>query len=173
MKRILRYLLKLLSNDKIQYSIGNVKYHNSLIDTLVPSLVKIGDNFISAPGSIVLAHDASLLVHFNRYRVEKTVIGNSVFLGANAVVLAGVNIGDNVIVGAGSVVTKDIPNNMVVAGNPARVISTVDEYYEKCTQKDILITPPSSFQKIFQNKFLDKEDLEAFQKIAENKINAR
>ena len=147
-----------------EYKIGNVKYHNSLVDSLVPEFVEIGDNFISAPGSIILAHDASLLRHYGEYRVEKTIIGNNVFLGANAVVLAGVNIGDGAIIGAGSVVTKDVDMNTVVAGNPAQRISTVQEYREKCQKKNVLIEAPESFNKIFKNKLLTQADIEAFRK---------
>ena len=51
--------------------------------------------------------------------------------------MRGVTIGDNSIIGAGAVVTKDVPKNTVVAGNPARVISTIDEYYEK-TKNNLL-----------------------------------
>lgn len=50
------------------------------------------------------------------------VIGNNVVLGANVVIIGNVSIGDNVIIGAGSVVVKDVPDNCIVAGNPARVI---------------------------------------------------
>ncbi len=50
------------------------------------------------------------------------IIGNHVWIGENALILKGVKIGDNSIVGAGSVVTKDVPNNSIVAGNPARII---------------------------------------------------
>lgn len=162
--QILKSILKHLEKTEPRYKIGNVKTHNSLVDSLVPSMVKIGDNFISAPGSIILAHDASLLIHFNKYRVEKTVIGNNVFLGANAVVLAGVTIGDGAIIGAGSVVSKNVESNMVVAGNPARVISSVQEYYEKCEAKSILYTPPKGFKNIFLNKPLKQEDKIAFEK---------
>lgn len=49
----------------------------------------------------------------------------------NSTILKGVHIGDNVIIGAGSVVTKDIPDNVVAAGNPCKVIMTLDEYHEK------------------------------------------
>ncbi len=52
-------------------------------------------------------------------------IGNNVWFGRNCVVLPGVTIGDNVVVGAGSVVTKDIPDNAVVGGNPAKIIKQV------------------------------------------------
>lgn len=173
MKRLLRYVLRCLRLEKItiKYKIGNVKYHNSLVDSLVPEQVEIGDNFISAPGSIILAHDASLLVHFNKYRIEKTVIGDNVFLGANAVVLAGVRIGNGAIIGAGAVVTRDVPENTVVAGNPAKVISSVEEYYHKCEKRSVLITPPKGFKNIFENQGLSSEDIEKFQQDVQNKIN--
>ncbi|NRA94502.1 MAG: serine acetyltransferase [Psychroserpens sp.] len=54
------------------------------------------------------------------------VIGNNVTVGANVVIIGDITIGDNVIIGAGSVVVKDIPSNAVVAGNPAKVIRTLD-----------------------------------------------
>jgi bifunctional N-acetylglucosamine-1-phosphate-uridyltransferase/glucosamine-1-phosphate-acetyltransferase GlmU-like protein len=161
-KKILQYL-GLREEKKMEYKLGNVKYHNSLVDSLVPQFVEIGDNFISAPGSIILAHDASLLVHYGEYRVQKTVIGDNVFLGANAVVLAGVKIGDGAIIGAGSIVTKDVAPYMVVAGNPAKEISSVKAYRERCSQKNILVKAPNSFNKLFDNKLLDKSDIDAFQ----------
>ncbi|HZF70599.1 acyltransferase [Sulfuricurvum sp.] len=163
--KILRYVGLDLS-PKPKYTIGNIKSHNSLIDSLLPQFVQIGDNFISAPGSIILAHDASLLYHTGHYRVQKTIIGDNVFLGANAVILPGVTIGDNVIIGAGSVVTKDIPNGMVIAGNPAKIISSVDEYILKCRQRNILIKAPDTFQKIFEGKDLNQSDIETFQNSA-------
>ena len=55
------------------------------------------------------------------------VIGDNVYIAANATVIGGVNIGNNVIVGAGSVVIKDIPDNSVVVGNPARIIRSINE----------------------------------------------
>jgi len=167
--KLLKRILRRLEKNEPKYTIGNVKQHNSLVDSLVPSMVEIGNNFISAPGSIILAHDASLLVHFNTYRVEKTVIGDNVFLGANAVILAGVTVGDGAIIGAGSVVSKNVERSMVVAGNPAKVISTVQEYYEKCKAKDILYTPPKGFENIFLNKALQEEDKIAFEKSIQNR----
>ena len=53
---------------------------------------------------------------------RQPIIGNTVNLGANVVIIGNIHIGDNVIVGAGSVVVKDIPDNCIVAGNPARII---------------------------------------------------
>ena len=120
---------------------GPDKYYkkgmNSNIDAL-SDLVEIGEGFISAPGSIILAHDASTITHTGKLRVEKTIIGKNVFLGANAVVLPGVNVGDDSIIGAGAVVTKDVPKGVVVAGNPAKFISTVEDYMLKCKERNVL-----------------------------------
>lgn len=55
------------------------------------------------------------------------IIGNNVEIGANTVIIGGVKIGDNVKIGAGSVVIKDIPNNAIVVGNPARVIKYIND----------------------------------------------
>lgn len=124
---------------------GKGFYSNSLIDTLFPELIEIGDEFVSAPGSIILAHDASTLIHTGKYRIQKTQIGNRVFLGANSVVLPGVTIGNNVIIGAGVVITKDIPSGVVVIGNPGRIVGTVKDYISKCEGKNILFPANTEF----------------------------
>lgn len=67
----------------------------------------------------------------------KVKIGNYVYIGTNALIMPGVTIGDNSLIGAGSVVTKSVPPRMVVAGNPAKVICTIDEYYERNKQFDL------------------------------------
>lgn len=110
---------------------------NSNVDAL-SDLVEIGEGFISAPGSIILAHDASTITHTGKSRIEKTIIGKNVFLGANAVVLPGVRVGDGSIIGAGAVVTKDVPLGMVVGGNPAKVITSVENYIKKCEERNVL-----------------------------------
>ena len=56
---------------------------------------------------------------------KDVIIGNNVWIGANATILPGVKIGDNVVIGAGAVVTKDVPANSVAAGNPAVVIREI------------------------------------------------
>ncbi len=61
-----------------------------------------------------------------RVNAAEVVIGRNVFIGTNSIVLKGVRIGDNSVIGAGSVVTKDIPENVVAAGNPCRVLGAID-----------------------------------------------
>jgi maltose O-acetyltransferase len=99
-----------------------------VIDEAMPWLVEIGDETIIAPQAYLLAHDASTKLHLDRTRVGRVRIGRRVFIGARAVILPGVSIGDGAIIAAGSVVTRDVPDRTLVAGNPARELSTTDEY---------------------------------------------
>lgn len=86
------------------------------LDKVNPRGIHIGEETYIASGTRILAHDYCLKRHADTY------IGKRCFIGADAIVLCGVNIGDEAIVGAGSVVTKDVPSNCIVAGNPARII---------------------------------------------------
>lgn len=83
-----------------------------------PKGIHIGDNSLVASNVIVMAHD-----HV-RGLVTDTYIGSYVFLGVGSIIMPGVRIGNHVVVGSGSVVTKDIPDHSVAVGNPARVIRT-------------------------------------------------
>jgi acetyltransferase-like isoleucine patch superfamily enzyme len=80
--------------------------------------VHIDEDSYIASGAIILSHD------FSRDIKSHTYIGKKCFIGANAIVLAGIKIGDEVIVGAGAIVTKDIPSRSIVAGNPAKILQT-------------------------------------------------
>lgn len=93
--------------------------------------ISIGDNVTFAPRVHILAHDASTKVFLNHTRVANTIIGNNVFVGAGAIVLPGVTIGNNVVIGAGSIVAKDIPDNSVAMGNPARVVKSLDAFLDE------------------------------------------
>ena len=94
-------------------------------------LITIGDNVTMAPRVHILCHDASTKQFLNYTKIGRVNIGNNVFIGAESVVLPGVTIGDNVIIGANSTVTHDIPANSVAVGSPARVICTLEEYLNK------------------------------------------
>lgn len=94
-------------------------------------LISIGNNVTLAPRVQILAHDASTKIYLDYTKVGRVNIGNNVFVGAGSIILPNVTIGNNVIVGAGSIVSRDIKDNCVVAGNPARVICTLDKYISK------------------------------------------
>ena len=68
---------------------------------------------------------------------KKIVVGNDVWFGGNVVVLPGVTIGDDTIVGAGSVVTRDIPSGVVAAGNPCRVIRSISEEEREAERRSV------------------------------------
>lgn len=86
------------------------------LDKTNPRGVHIGEESFVASGAYVLSHD-----YCRALRVD-TYIGKRVFIGMNSIIMPGVTIGDEVVVGAGSIVTKSVPSNCIVAGNPARII---------------------------------------------------
>jgi acetyltransferase-like isoleucine patch superfamily enzyme len=97
------------------------------LDTCAGTII-IGDRCEITYGSIILSHDATdRKIDRRRGGVRTVRLGNDVFIGVNSVVLGNVTIGDNSIIGAGSIVTRDVPANVVVAGNPARIIRTLGE----------------------------------------------
>ena len=81
---------------------------------------------------------------------KKITVGDNTFIGARSIIMPGVNIGSNCIIGAGCIVTKDVPNNMVVAGVPARIVCTIDEYIEK---------NKSNFSYILNKPYLEKKEI--------------
>lgn len=106
------------------------------IDITRPYLVEIGNMVRMNKGFTLLTHDFATSVLTNVYgefipSSGKVKIGNNVYFAQKCTVMKGVTIGDNCIIGYGSLVTRDIPSNSVVAGSPARVICTIEEYYEK------------------------------------------
>lgn len=106
-----------------------------------PYLITIGDNTTVSFDVAFVTHDAGTRVLRNLAepgsKEKETVIygeikvGKNCFIGCRSTILPGVTIGDNSIIGAGSVVNRDIPENSVAAGVPCKVICTLDEYKEK------------------------------------------
>lgn len=102
-----------------------------LIDDSHAWLIEIGDNVTLAPRVHILAHDASTKMFLGYTKIGRVTVGSNVFVGAETVILPGVAIGDNVIIGANSTVTHDVPSGAVVAGTPAKVLCSLDEYLSK------------------------------------------
>lgn len=117
--------------------IGDNFYANHNCIILDGCSVSIGNNVCLGPnvGIYTASHPISAKVRRLGYEYSKPiVIGNDVWIGGHSVILPGVNIGNNVVIGAGSVVTKDLPDNVVAVGNPCSVIRSIteddDKYWE-------------------------------------------
>jgi acetyltransferase-like isoleucine patch superfamily enzyme len=97
-----------------------------------PWLITIGNNVHITSGCLFITHDGGTLILRNEVPdLEWTApisIGNDVYIGVRSIILPGVRIGNRVIIGAGSIVHKDIPDNSVAVGVPAMVVKTVDQY---------------------------------------------
>ena len=127
-------------------------------------LIEIGDNVTMAPRVHVLCHDASTKTFLNYTKIGRVTIGNNVFVGAETVILPNVTIGSNVIIGANSTVTRDIPDNSVVAGSPARVLCSLHEYLAK--EKERMNNSPCYGEEFtlrgnvsYENRMKQKEEL--------------
>lgn len=106
------------------------------LDTTRPFLLQIGEYVKITKGCIILVHDYACSVIRKSHgtivgEAKETVIGDNVFIGMNSIILPGVHIGNNVIIGAGTVVTKDIPSDVVVGGNPCKILTSLDSYNNK------------------------------------------
>lgn len=108
-----------------------------------PWCIKIGNNVHITKGCEFITHDGGTLIFRHLYPdLEYTApitIGNYVYIGINTIILPGVTIGNNCIVAAGSVVTKDIPSNTVYGGVPAKFIKNIDKYLENMQKKSLHI----------------------------------
>ena len=95
-----------------------ISWRAHLDKTINPQGIHIGDGTYVLNGAMILSHDAC-----RRLKAD-TIIGKDCVIGVRSIILPGIKIGDSSVVGAGSIVTKDVPAHSVVAGNPAKVIRT-------------------------------------------------
>ena len=107
--------------------LGNNSYINVNCLIRCKEQITIGDNCAIAHNCSMIDSDFHFINGINR--TEPICIGNHVWIGMNVTILRGVNIGDNAVVAAGSVVTKSVPPNCLVAGVPAKVIKSDIEWY--------------------------------------------
>lgn len=98
-------------------------------DSIYPGLITIGDYVTISSDVKILAHDASMgYITDGACKIGRVDIGSHVFIGHGAIILCNTRIGDYAVIGAGSVVTGDVPARTVYAGNPARYIKSIDEF---------------------------------------------
>lgn len=139
------------------------------IDVQNPHLLIIGD-YVQMTGPVtILTHDYSWSVLKRKYNGEiignqrATKIGNNVFIGWGATILGGSKIGDNTIIGANSVVSGEIKSNSVYAGNPARYLMSLKDYYlkRKALQLKEAVEYVQKYKQQF-NKLPDEEELDEY-----------
>ena len=123
---------------KIGENVSLIEPVSPVIFSSEPYLVTIGDDTTISFDTVFVTHDAATRVirHLPDGDPETVVygpitVGKNCFIGCRSIILPNVTIGDNSIIGAGSVVNRSIPANSVAAGNPCRVICSLDEYREK------------------------------------------
>lgn len=106
-----------------------------------PWMIKIGNDVYITAGVNFVTHDGgSLILRKEVPDLEWSApitIGNDVYIGVQTLILPGVRIGNRCVIGARSVVSRDVPDNSVVVGAPARPICTTDEYLEKMQRKSL------------------------------------
>lgn len=112
----------------------------TIIDITRPYLITIGNNVDMNVNFKIYTHDWGAHVFINKFgqminSSGAVTIGNNIYFGADCTILKGVTIGDNCIIGAGSLVTHSIPANSVAVGNPCKVICSLEDYYQKRLEK--------------------------------------
>lgn len=162
-KKRTKYIIK----HKIFAEVGNDFFFQPRLIPSDPKLIKFHNNVVVTSGVLFITHDVTNYMlnalrtdHFYKYYSGCIEIMDNVFIGSNSIILPNIKIGSNVIIGAGSVITKDIPDNSVVAGNPARIISSFDEYIKKRRDNDdnlIEYSDEESGMKLWQQFYSNKE----------------
>lgn len=159
---------RFIKKHKIFNKIGENCYYNPNILPAEQFLVEMGNNVVISAGVRLVTHSVAHCVFNHEENVNdyvckygKIVIGNNVYIGANVVVNFGVTIGDNCIIAAGAVVTKDVPSGEVWGGVPAKKISTYNESKNKAKEysnifKDFDVNGDTSVKKLikFKNKLI-------------------
>ena len=126
---------------------------NVSFDPIYPELITIG-NRVTITNAMILTHDDSAVICLGQRRAAPVNIGDDVFIGWNSLLLPGVCVGSNCNIGAGSVVTHDIPSNIIAAGVPARVIGTMPEHSERLKADPSLLGIPLSSNRISNSEHI-------------------
>lgn len=106
-----------------------------------PWIITLGNNVHITREVLFITHDGGTLLYRDKVPdLEITApitVGNDVYIGVRSIIMPGVTIGDNCVIGSGSIVTRDVPPNSVVAGVPAKVIKSTDEYLDKLKKNSL------------------------------------
>ena len=164
---------KLLKKKNIFYSMGENVHFQPRVIPADPKFIKIGNNVSIASNVTFVTHD---IIHYVINNLPNSVLQNrraeshlgcieicdNVFIGSNVSIMPNVKINSNCIIGAGSIVTKDVPEGTIVAGCPAKVIGNFNDLVEKRLTESVSITTKNRLArienewKIFEEKKLHK-----------------
>lgn len=153
-KKRTKYIVK----HKIFKEVGENFFYQPRLIPADPELIKFHNNVSVASGVTFINHD---LIHnvinnmndgYAGYMCGCIEVFDNVFIGSNSTILSNVKIGPNAIIGAGSVVTKDVPENSVVAGVPAKVIGKFDDYI-KMRKKSADLDEETAWKKFNEEKY--------------------
>jgi acetyltransferase-like isoleucine patch superfamily enzyme len=121
----------------------NVRFTGHPVWGSEPYLIEIGNDVTITQNVSFSTHDGGVGIFRKKYPginvFGRIRIGNNVFIGSNTIFLSGVNIGDNVVIGSGSLVSKDIPSNVVAIGRPAIPVKSIEDYEKQTLQKAVYI----------------------------------
>ena len=123
---------------------GKGVYANFNLTLVDDTDIYVGDHTMFGPNVVVATAGHPILPELREqvYQFNKPVhIGRNCWIGAGAVLFPGVTVGDNTVIGAGSIVTKDIPANVVAVGNPCRVLREIGEHDREFFYKNEKIDP--------------------------------
>ena len=98
-------------------------------------LISIGDNCTFSPNVRLISHDASTKIHTGYTKLGQVNIGDNCYLGDSVIILPNVTVGNDSIIAAGAVVTKNVPPRSIVAGVPAKLIGDMDSYIHKSKEE--------------------------------------
>ncbi len=160
LRQLFVFFLARLSSERSRYKVYarllGVKFGSNIRMTGMPSfgsepfLISIGNDVTITQGVTFHNHDGGVAVIRNKYPnidiIKPIKIGNNVFIGSHSTILPGVTIGNNVIIAASSLISRDIPDNVVVGGVPAKVIKTISEYEEKAIKDAIVLKNRANYQ---------------------------
>lgn len=124
-------------SDHVHY--GKNIYVNYNLTMVVDTHIYVGDYTMFGPNVIIATAGHPILPELREQGLQYNAsvrIGRNCWIGAGVIIVPGITIGDNVVVGAGSVVTKDLPDNVIAVGNPCKALREVNEYDREYYFKD-------------------------------------
>lgn len=155
-RKIYKHIVKKINPVRYAKRIGvnmgeNIHIYGNVEWASEPWIITLGNNIHITDGVKFITHDGGTLLFRDEVPdleiTKPIVVGNNVYFGNNVIVLPGVTIGNRVVIGAGSIVTRDIPDNSLVVGVPARVIKTADEYLAKLKEESIHLGHLKGYEK--------------------------